>query len=156
MTDPIDFTLNEPDVLVGLIRRDNGGQILTAGQIRFGLPQVFVPMPTVQRNTQIIVDALEGSLYTGSRAFFYDRVDINAFTANHTVDLTFTITNETVVTDLLPALNQRLGVNIAYDSVINDPLPLLSLSDPITTFPIRIAPTSLVYLGELVVILKRS
>jgi len=156
MTTDVDFTQAELDVLIELIRNDNGGQILTSSQVRFGQPQPFVPLPTVPKNTQIVMTAVEGGPYTGSRAFFYDRVQISSFVEWGITDLTFLIEEELTVADLLPKINERLSVNIGYDSVVNVDLPVLTSAQPTATIMLVIADSSVVYRGQLAIKIQRA
>lgn len=156
MTTDVDFTQAEQDVLIELIRKDNGGQILTGSQVKFGIPQVFVPLPTVPKNTQIVMTAVEGGPYTGARAFFYDRVLLSSFVEWGITDLTFIIEQEQTVADLLPKLNERLKVNLAYDSVVNSDLPVLTDANPTATIAVVVAGNSIVYRGQLSIKLQKA
>lgn len=151
----IDFTKAEVDVLIDLIRGDNLNQILTSSQIRFHTPIVFTPIPQVPKNTLIIGEAVDGGMYTGSQAFYYDRVPINQFVHVGMTDISFVQQGEVNVADLIPRINARLGINLAYDSVINDELPVLDpFTKPTANFMLRIAPGSLVYRGQVALKLK--
>lgn len=145
MESEFDYTKPEHQVLIDLIRKDNAGKVLTINQVRFGTPTPHTPEAPILRNTMIVATAQPESRYSGSQAFYYDRVNISDFPRPFITSLTFQIEDEETTVDLIPKINERLGVNLSVESVIVDELPEGSEAN----IPFRIAPGSLVYLGQL-------
>jgi hypothetical protein len=147
-----DYTQSEIDIVIDLIRGDNSEKVLTSSQITFGNPSVFTPTAQIDRNSLIVATSVEGGGYTGSQSFYYDRVALQDFVFTGTTSLDFTITTETLLSDLLPALNSRLNTNIDVSKIVDKTLP--STADGSTqTVQLSIVSTSMVYMGDLVLTL---
>jgi hypothetical protein len=154
----IDYTRSEVDVLIDLIRNDNGNKPLSSAQVTFGTPTTFNPLPTVNRNTVIMATAIPGLGFRDSTSFYYNRVRLIDFIPpNAPSILTFDKGEYTVLSDLLPELNERLNTNITADKIIEQTLPALSGDDEdFVSVDLVMRPNSVVYLGQLTLKVTRS
>lgn len=155
----IDYTRNEVDVLIDLIRTGNARKPLSTAQVTFGSPQVFTALPSVNRNTVVMATAIPGRGYKDNAAFYYNRVPLPAFVPPDQADiLTFEAGEFTTLSELLPELNERLSINLT---------PAMIYEASLSSFPIRdgedfqevvlkVRPNSLVYLEQLTIKLARS
>lgn len=144
----IDYTRSEIDVLIDLIRHDNENKILTSSQVTFGTPSTFTPVPGVDRNTLVIGTSVAGRGYEGSQSFYYNRVKLIDFVDQTDPDqLVYYIGTETTLADLLPTINERYGINLTIDKIINKPLP--AYVDYAAQVVLQVVPTSLVYINQL-------
>lgn len=149
----IDYTRSEIDVVIDLIRQDNQNRTLTSSQVTFGTPSVFTPVGGVNRNTLMVGTAVAGRGYEGSQSFYYNRVRLVDFVDPETTSLAFTITDEVNLSDLLPAINERLNINLLASKIIDKPLPDLS-SVLSANIELKVTFDSMVYLGSLILEVK--
>ncbi|MNF64210.1 hypothetical protein D3C85_249410 [compost metagenome] len=145
----IDYTRSEIDVVIDLIRQDNQNRTLTSSQVTFGTPSVYTPIPGVDRNTLMVGTAVAGRGYEGSQSFYYNRVRLVDFVDPESMSLEFTITDEVNLSDLLPAINERLNINLTASKIIDKPLPDLS-AHLSANIELKVTFDSMVYLGSLI------
>lgn len=152
-----DFTKREVEILIDLIKADNGGKALSPAQITFGLPYAYTPTAQIPRNTVIVGTAVEGGLYEGSQTFYYNRVHLDEFVEWGVTNLTFVVNEERYFTDLLPEINQRLNIRLEEERVYNALLPDFSPGKPqIATIRLEANPDSICYLGSININLVNS
>lgn len=141
-----DYTQDEMTLLIGLIRRDNGDKPLTLGQATFGQPNVNIPTPDHDRDTVIVANSILGKGYKGRQTFYYNRVPLDEFVDWRIPDKSiFPMTTETMMSDLLPAINAKWSTNIQPDKILNIPLPSVGGVDGLASVRLTAAPNSLVY-----------
>lgn len=120
----IDYTRNELDIVIDLIRQDNENKRLTVGQVTFGPPNVFTPTEVIARDTVILATSVPGKGYKGPQTFYYNRVPLIDFVDQTIPDqLTFEIATETTLADLLPQINTRYSINLTIDKIVNKDIP---------------------------------
>lgn len=147
-----DYTKAESDVLIDLIRRDNQGRPLTHAQVTFGVPGVIAPSPSIPRNTTIVASSIPNMGYRGNQTFYYNRAPLSEFVPpNNTSILEFDSSNATLVSQLLPILNERLAINITADKIVEQNLPSFGPGDQreYADVALIMKPNSLVYLDQL-------
>lgn len=151
-----DYTRDEESILIALIREKNPGQLLTGALVTFGFPNVHTPTPQRQRNTVIVATSVPGRMYTGSQAFYYNRVDISKFPDPRLADQTvFIVTDETKLSDLLPAINARYRINLTPDKIIDVNIPdFVSEGKDETQIELRPAPSSKVFIESLMLTVR--
>lgn len=148
--DTIYYNVPEDEVLLSLIRRENGWKPLTPGVVTIGVPAPRLPDEAIDKNTSVLLTARNNTIYSGQHIFYYNRANIVDFVRLFISNVTFTVTDEITSTDLIPKINERLGITLDVDSVIVETLPLGNV-----TYLFRVSPTSLVYSGELEIKLVR-
>jgi len=148
----IDYTRNEIDLLIDLIREDNERKPLTTGQVTFGAPNNYTPTQGVNRNTSIIATAIAGRGYSGSQTFYYNRVALSRFVPEYPVDiLDFETSEYTKLSQLLPELNERLKIKLTADKIVDATLPVFDDDSPTyIDVPLTVAPNSLCYTGTII------
>ena len=151
-----DYTRDEIDVLIDLIRRDNSNKALSNVMVTFGNPGVFSPTPQINRNTLMVATARPGYMYRGSQTFYYNRVPLNEFVEVGVTNLDFDPVGKFFISDLLPELNRRLNINLKAERIIDGTLPVIPDNATEVGVQIQVLPTSMVYLGALLVKLKRD
>lgn len=145
----IDYTRNEIDILIDLIRDDNSRKTLTTGQVTFGSPSEFAPIEGVDRNTVIIATAISGRGYTGSQPFYYNRLPLSAFVPTGDPEvLTFQKGDRVKLSELLPEINARFKINLTADKIVDANLPDISEIDA-DDIQLAMQPNSLVYTDTL-------
>jgi len=150
-----DYTRDEIDVVIDLIRRDNGNKPLSNMMVTFGNPNVFDPTEEIDRNTLVIGTAIPGFKYRNSQSFYYNRVPLTKFVDPGVTNLDFDPDDKLRVSDLLPELNERLNINLKANRIIDSALPVLGEDDVSVDVQIQVLPISMVYLGNLLVRLTR-
>lgn len=150
-----DYTRDEIDVLIDLIRRDNSNKILHPLMVSFGNPNTFNPTPEIARNSMVVATARPGYQYRGSQTFYYNRVPLNKFVDVGITDLDFKEEGKTNISDLLPELNERLNINLSANRIIDSGLPVIPEGVASVDVLIQVLPTSLVYKDTLLVRLVR-
>lgn len=150
-----DYTRDEIDVVIDLIRRGNGNKALSNVMVTFGNPNVFTPTPEIDRNTLVVGTARPGFMYRGSQSFYYNRVPLTKFVEPGVTNLDFDPDGKLKISDLLPELNERLSINLKSNRIIDSGLPVLGEDDVSVDVQIQVLPISMVYLGNLLVKLKR-
>lgn len=154
----IDYTRNEIDVLIDLIRDDNNRRTLTTGQATFGRPNVFTPVPNVDRNTVVIATAIADRGYSGSQKFYYNRQPLQKFVPGDDPDvLTFPQGTATKLSQLLPELNRRLNIKLTPEKIVEQTLPVFTNDDHHDTAEVVLSmqSDSLVYINQLTLVIKR-
>lgn len=151
-----DYTRDEIDVVIDLIRRDNSNKALSNVMVTFGNPNVFTPTEEINRNTMVVGTARPGFMYRNSQSFYYNRVPLTKFVEPGVTNLDFDPDGKLKISDILPELNERLNINLEADRIIDSGLPVLGDQEVSVDVQIQVLPTSMVYLGNLLVKLKRA
>ena len=151
-----DYTRDEIDVVIDLIRSDNENKALSGVLVSFGNPNAFSPTEQINRNTLLIATAKPGYLYRGSQTFYYNRVPLDKFYEQDVHDITFDEEGKRFISDILPELNERLGINLTADKILDSRIPAIPENFAGVDVLVQVLPTSLVYLDSLLVRIGRS
>lgn len=148
-----DLTKAPIEILVDLINTDNASA-LTSELVTFGLPTVAGgASPT--RNTELTVNAAEGSGYTGSVLVTYNRVALSTLPVISSKPAEFQLGDATLISDLLEEINTLYGVKITAADFVDGPLPTFTgeLNEEHDVQVVAHA-DSLIYIGSLTLKLK--
>lgn len=140
-----DFTKAAQQILLDQINEDNGSS-LTPALVTFGA--VAVDNGGV-RNSKINAAANQGSGYSGSVDFLYNRVDVATIPgARPTV---FQVGDATHLSDLIDEINTAYQLALTVDDYIDVLIPAFPGTAPHETQTIDLVAkgTSLIYLGTL-------
>lgn len=138
---PIDYSKLPNDIIVDLINLDNGTQ-LTSGLLSFSDPKPLTEGPC---NTLVIASAAPNSGFRGSVTFFYNRRPITDMVGVQSLD--FFIGTAQSWREMIPLINFRFGIHLTLNDIIDGPI---KVNEGQTLSAIlKMAPTSLIYLGEL-------
>lgn len=107
-----------------------------------------------KRNTRAIFNGIQGSGINGKKEVFYDRRDIGKLYGPAKI-IASAPSTATVVKDLLPSLNEQLGLLLEPADLANGELSLGNASVQ-GSFTLQIAPTSVAYTGSLAISWKRA
>lgn len=138
-----DYTKDELEIVVGLVREENENKPLTLDQVTFSEPQAIVPNP---KNTMVAISAVPRMGYGGSQVFYYDRVPLTDFLQEGVDTITIQKGSENLLSELLPRINERLAIKLAADKIEDQLLPV-SEEPVIVTLAVR--NTSHVYSGSI-------
>lgn len=134
-----DYSLPAEQRLLNLINQDNGGAGITLEQVIFGTPEVTTEFG---RNTKIQVTGVPGSGLTGTRTFWYNRLNLDTlFAAVTEDDFVIRVDNPTNTWDLLDTILSTWDVNVSQDDVMQ-----ASFSG--TTATLTAKATSLAWIGS--------
>lgn len=141
-----DFSKLPDEVVFDLINEQNG-TALDNTMVTLGTP-VREAGIGVSYNTNILVTALENSDYAGSVVLGYNRLDVQGFLYGET--LTLPKDEATSFADLIPLINERLGINLTTDDYIDGAIGAWH-NTPNETKPLilKMKPNSKVFIGEL-------
>jgi len=114
-----DYTKLPRAIIVDLINETNAGAGMTEALLDFGLPTV--PTGTPARNTELTVTAKAGSGYSGSVTLKYNRVDMAEIPGALNVE--YTKGDAENISDLIPEINARYGINLQAEDYVDAPLP---------------------------------
>lgn len=138
-----DFKKLPKQIIVDLINFDNDTN-LEVDLLTFDVPVVT----ETKFNTSLVVTSVPDSNYIGSVTLKYDRIDINTIIGVHGVNIPVGTARK--ISDLIPAINKRFGINLTTDDYFDSALPVLEESlDEIKSFNVLMQPKSLIYLKEL-------
>ena len=141
-----DYTLTANEIILDLINQSQSpAGTLTADQVVFGAASVNATNPGVNGNTSLVVTGNVAGGFKGDVTVTYNRVaaaDIPG--ARQTA---FEKGAATQISDLLPAINARYGVNIAAADIVDAALPAVT-DDPVA-FNLAFQPGALVFVGTL-------
>lgn len=96
-------------------RADNSLPIIDFAEYIFQAPTTFVGI----RNTRIYALPILSSLYVGRISITYDRINFNTVT-----NVSVTKGPSTTVHQLLPAINEELGIQLNTTDVVDASLPV--------------------------------
>lgn len=141
----IDLTKLPEEILVQLINRDNKSKLTTA-LVGFKTP---APAPSqAPRNTEVVVYAKRRSGLRGEVKVFYDRLNIVDIVGQS--DIIFDLDEATRLSELIPDINQRYGINLTpQDYVDIDLSPTAGGFGNTYSLAFHTAPESLVYFGSI-------
>lgn len=144
-----DFTKLPKQIIVDLINSDNSGAAMTTELLDFGLPTAATGQSPA-RNTELTVTAHAGSGYTGNVVLKYNRVDFAVVPGTRSNE--FPVGNATNVSDLIPEINARFGINLQAGDYVDAALPPFH-GQPNEKLDVLIAAHSdaLVWLGTLTI-----
>jgi hypothetical protein len=147
----IDYTQTPEQILTAIINASRGSN-LVASQLVFGVPAVNVGT----RNTKITVAAAGGSGLAGSVTVSYDRRDIVAVPGDRI--RTFTPNGASLVSELLPLINEAWEINLTAHDIVDGPLPVFSGDAPAETkpFTLQIDSDCKIYLGSVELQVRRQ
>lgn len=139
-------------VVLDLIKTDNPKAAnLTNDLVQFGLPTAS--QSGASRNTQLTITAAPGSGYTGSVDVLYNRVALVDFVGKK--DLTFLLGDATKLKDLIPEINELLGINLTGDDYQDVTLPEFEgTANEVHEVQLVTSADSLCYLGSLTIKIK--
>jgi len=149
-----DFTKAPEQIIIDLVNDKNPSLGLTTSLVTFGAPAVY--SGTEARNTKLTLSAASGSGYSGDRDIFYNRVAITDVPGTRSLD--YTVGNAVNVSDLIPEINARYGINLTAADYVDAVLPTFTDLQPNETkpFDLVIATGSLVFTGTLSLTLSRN
>ena len=139
-----DFKKLPKQIIVDLINYDNDTNLVEE-LLTFGIPVVT----TTPFNTSLVVSSVPDSNYIGSVTLKYDRIDIATLLGSKSINIP--VGSSTKVSELIPTINDRFGINLTPDDYVDRDLPTLALNDvnEIKSFNITISPNSLIFIKEL-------
>lgn len=139
-----DFKKLPKQIIVDLINYDNDTNLVEE-LLTFGIPVVT----TTPFNTSLVVSSVPDSNYIGSVTLKYDRIDIATLLGSKSINIP--VGSSTKVSELIPTINDRFGINLTPDDYLDRDLPTLALNDinEIKSFNITISPNSLIFIKEL-------
>jgi hypothetical protein len=150
-----DFTKAPKQIILDLINEKNPSLGLTEELVTFGAPAVY--SGAENRNTKLTLAAVEPSSgYSGSRDIFYNRVDISVVPG--TRSKVFSLGNAVNISDLIPEINARYGINLTADDYTDAALPTFTDQVPgeEKDFTITITAGSLVWTNSVTLQLQRN
>lgn len=147
----INFTQTPAQILLTLVNESqNPVTNITAAQVSFGTPAANDTAGTGDTKLTVTATAAYAPV-TGSVVVTYNRVDIA--TVPGTESTVFEITTETKVSDLIPEINSRYGINLTTSEYTEADLPAATPTG--AAFNLVIKAGSLVYTGTLALSLKQ-
>lgn len=149
-----DFTKDSQSIIVDLINDKNPGLGLTPALLTFGVPAAYSGAES--RNTKLTVEAAAGSGYSGDRDLFYNRLDLSVVVGSKS-DV-FSLGNAVNISDLIPEINTRYGINLTTDDYTDAALPTFTDEVPNENkpFTIVVKAGSLIWLNQLTLQLQRN
>jgi hypothetical protein len=138
-------------ILVDMINQDNGLN-LTTDIVSFSLP---TPASSVSgRNTKVVVSAKPGTRVSGEVPLYYSRLPLDSTAAgkNHV----FKVEGALTMAQLIPAINERFGINLQSSEYQNAQLPVFDqiAGHEQMPFALNASPHSLVFIGSVVLMLS--
>lgn len=113
-----DFSQDPKKIVIDLINHDNVGANMTSELLEFGLPSVSVGGEG--GNTELEVNAVEGSGYKGGVVVNYNRLNIQDFVPIMVgSELTLPVGDATRFADLIGEINVALGINLTADDYVD-------------------------------------
>jgi hypothetical protein len=145
--------MSAPTAKQALLRCLNvtNSQDVDIATLSFGVP---TPSTEYNKNTTIVLSALPGTAYFGSRRFWYDRIPLSmlAMIDGGGATVPITMRNGQTVGDLLGPINTAQRTGVALEDLENGNVVLPELT--MTPQPITLTAnaSSLVWMGELQVL----
>ena len=148
---PIDLTKPPEQLVIELINKDNGTSI-KLGDLTFGVPEL---LPTGKHNSRVLATATPGSYYSGSVKINYNRIDISKIVRGRST--LFNIRNEKLLSELIPAIDERFELRLTPNDYIDTALPTFAanIPDEEKTVELVANPKSLVFIKSLKLTLER-
>lgn len=139
-----DFTKLPKQIIVDLINYDND-TALEADLLTFGTPNVVTTGPY---NTSLVTTAVPDSHYEGSVVIHYNRIDIGTVPGIRSKEIE--LGTATRISDLIPQINTKYGINLTAADYIDEPLPAFQTNDPTENlfFEVYTHPNSLVFIRD--------
>lgn len=144
-------------VLCNMINRVNTavGAALTPDVVTFGIPT----QSALAKNTDITVTAVPGKGYTGDSVINYDRVHLQQGMADLFVasgaerNMIFPVGEALKISDLIPAINARCGINMVAGDYVDADLPAFEGGIPNEQKDVQITAhaDSLIYRGSMTI-----
>lgn len=144
----LNYTRSPEQIIVDQINIDNTHQVLTVAELSFGAPTAG---SFSGKDTKVTVTAVNGQGYKDARDIFYNRVDLaNAAGALSTE---FALGSAVNLSDLIPSINARYGINLTAADYTDVAIPAFPGSAPHETETLDIVAkaTSLVWKGQLTI-----
>ena len=145
LNDPLDIQRPAIEILMEQINVENNTELL-ASDFLFSAPS---PATLVYSdvNTQLTLTPKVTSGYFGSRTIYYKRMDINQILSNEQVEIL--ITTETLLSEIIPQINTKYGINLTTDDYIDNALPVVNPAAPDAPLAVVVAikPTSYLFTG---------
>lgn len=149
-----DFTLSDKEILTALVLYDNPTLTLTPSLVDYVNPYPIQG----ERNTNLTVAPRPESEYSGVVDVTYQRLNIQDFVDILTDGgLEIVIDSTETLLDLIPDINAALGINLTeadYENIVLPPFENIPNATLQVNIPMR--PTSLIYIGELSFLVRRS
>lgn len=143
-----DYTKLPEQIIVDLINEFNPGLSLTTELVTFGLPTAATGQ-TPARNTDLTVTAVPGSGYKNFKALQYNRVDLAVIPGTRSVE--FPAGDATLISEMIPEINVRFGLNITEVDYVDGPLPTFTgVPNEKLDFQLSANADSLVYIGSVI------
>lgn len=124
-----------------------------ATNVTVGTPQA-ADDPSKNKNSMVQVTGVAGGPYSNMRWMYYDRVPMQAIADTVAGGSTFHLTDETMISDVLPAFNQVFNVNVVAADIIDGPLPAANGSSGQVSFNLAASAGSLAFSGTTPLIFK--
>lgn len=136
-------------ILLDLVNADNEATLttpLTVDQVSFSAPVVVGAPGTLPTKVTMTGVAAEG--FKGSAELTYNRVNLNFMNPEGTEDLFVEVTTETQISQVIAQLNERFGIQLTADDVVEGALPAAPAEGQVAPFTITAAAGSLVWTGS--------
>jgi hypothetical protein len=141
-----DFTKPPEDVVIDLINFDNGTAFTPHTLLIVGDPLAIPKAPPAFRNTEILVRPTSATKKYGMARLWYNRILLSDVPRGRSI--VFAIPpSARMVSDIVPLVNARYHINLTAKDYINASLP--PIDELSRLISIQAAPTSLVYTGQL-------
>ena len=148
---PLDYRKPAEQLVLEIINIENGIE-LTTKDISIDKP---ISTPTALRNTKVALIAKPGSKLKGTVLISYNRVAMSHIAKDKSTE--FPITNETKISDLIPAIDSRYNTRLQPVDYIDGPLPNINaLSNNSGSIDLVAGPDSLVFIDKLSLSIHRT
>lgn len=141
-----DFTKPPEDVVIDLINFDNGTAFTPSTLLVVNDPLAVPKAPPAFRNTEILVRPTAATKKYGAARLWYNRILLSDVPRTRSI-IFAAPTRATMISDVIPLINERYGINLTSKDYINASLP--PVADGGRLIAIQAAPNSLVYIGQL-------
>lgn len=148
-----DFIKTPKAILVDLINSTNNTNYPPA-LFTFAPPFALDNLDESGCDTEIEVYGSVSSTWTGSLRFKYNRVNLSSIPGNRSTSFAIAVTVDKL-SELIPLINARYGINITADDYVEDTLPVID-SDSSVSYTFFASSVSLVFKGSLSLTLSRS
>jgi hypothetical protein len=142
MASTLDFTQAPAAILLQQINYDNNSSI-TQAVIAFGVPSANAT--GAARNTSVTISAVQGSNFTGTVDWQYNRIDISIVPGVRSTLIQMPA-GAVNISDLIPNINAAYGINLSAADIVDGLLPVFTgLPNEEHPFTLVMAADSLVY-----------
>lgn len=118
------------------VRLDRGLPAILEADFEFSNPFTYVGVKST-KNTRIYLTPKANSSQIGRITVYYDRIDLSTIVGSKVIR-----GSATTVTQLIPEINEELGVELTNNDVEEAPLGVTP------TFTLTASPTSLIFVGS--------